>query len=98
MSRKSVLDDPRKIPPPDIADVAAIKAVANGTASADQQVRFFAFLVNTVCGYGEEQSYFGEDSASRTQYALGRRRVATYLHTYVAADMRRFKDAPREQG
>lgn len=81
--------DPRAIPPADITEVAAIKAVQAGTATEDQQKRFFKFLVTHVCGYTQEHFYPGQEDA--TAFSLGKRRVATYLISYLDAPIERFR-------
>lgn len=98
MSKKPWLDDPRAIRPPILPVIVAIKAVAEGRATEDQQRRFMAWLVNEACGYGECHAYFGEDASLKTYLSLGRRRVAEILKTYIEAPLERFKDGkPSEQ-
>lgn len=90
--RKTWLTDPRAIKPPTLPDIVAIKSVAQGTATDDQQKRFMAFLINNVCGYHEEVTHFGVDGDRKTDYAAGRRRVATFLKTYIETPIEKFKD------
>lgn len=95
---KPWLTDPRAIPEPTLPQIVAIKAVAQGSASEDQQKRFMAWLVNDACGYGQCQAHFGEDAALKSYLAMGRRRVAEALKTYIETPIERFKDGkPSEQ-
>ncbi len=93
------LADPRLIPEPTVAQIAAIKAVSQGVASEEQQKRFMAWLVIEACGYGECHAYLGEDAALKSYLALGRRRVAEALKTYIETPIERFKTdkSPTEQ-
>lgn len=89
-------------PPADVtvAEVAAVKALASGTATDEQQRRAMKFIVERVCGTYEEVYCPGDDGNRDTAYAAGKRRVGLYLVTLTHADIKRFKDdlAPREQG
>jgi hypothetical protein len=91
--------DPRAIRPAKLPCVVAVKAVAQGTASEDQQKRFMAWLIDEVCGYHDRMAYFGEDAALKTYLALGRRRVAEILKAYLDTPIQKFKEdgAPSEQ-
>jgi hypothetical protein len=83
-----------------VVEVAAIKALFAGMATEHQQKVGMAFIVNNICGYGEEQFCPGEDGRRATDYALGKRRVATALQSILHADISKFKDpdsAPTEQ-
>lgn len=81
------------------AEVAALKALANGTASPDQQKRALDFIIHRVAGTYEEVYCPGEEGNRDTAYALGKRRVGTYIVTLLNADIRRFKadQSPTEQ-
>jgi hypothetical protein len=82
-----------------LPSIVALKAVAQGTATDDQQIRFIAWLLDEVCGYHDRMAYFGEDAAFKSYFALGRRRVAEILKMYIQEDIRKFKDdgRPSEQ-
>jgi hypothetical protein len=87
--------------PPDIhlRDVAAMKALQRGDASAEQQRHALKFIVERVCGTYEEQFCPGEDGRRATDYALGKRRVGLQLVSLLAADIKKFRDPdapPRE--
>lgn len=64
----------------DIADAAAIKALAAGTANADQQVRALLWIVETASG-AYDQSYYpgGEDGRRNTDFAEGKRFVGNSI-------------------
>lgn len=83
----------------DVTHVAALKALQAGTATAEQQQRALDFILRDVCGYYDEQFCPGEDGRRSTDYALGKRRVATYLVSLLNADLQRFKtdQRPNEQ-
>lgn len=90
--KKPWLTDPRAIRTPVLPCIVAAKAVAQGTATAEQQKRFMLWLTNEVCGYAENQAFFGTDAALKTYLALGRRRVAEILKTYIETPIEKFKD------
>lgn len=85
----------------ELVHVAAIKALFAGTASDQQQRAAIAFIVNDICGFNDEPFCPGEDGRRSTDYALGKRRVATVLYSILNAPLKNFKDpdaAPTEQG
>lgn len=85
--------DPRKIlRKPTLPEIVATKAIADGTATAEQQQLFFAFLTNVVCGYGQCHAYFGADAALKSYLAQGKQRVAEILKSYIESDIRNFKE------
>lgn len=93
MPQRKPEDDPRKILRlPTLHEVVALKAVAAGNASADQQQLFYAFVVNVVCSYGQCHAYFGVDAQLKSYLAMGKQRVAEILQTYLEADIRKFKE------
>ena len=84
--------DPRAIRTAVLPCIVAAKAVAQGTATEDQQRRFMAWLIDEVCGYHDRMAYFGEDAAFKSYFALGRRRVAELLKMYIETPIQKFKD------
>jgi len=91
--------EPWAPPPTELPDVAAIKALARGDASPEQQRHALKFIVEKVCGAYEEQFCPGEDGRRATDYALGKRRVGLYIVTLLAVDIKRYRDPdapPRE--
>jgi hypothetical protein len=93
---KRKLFEPWAPPIAELPDVVAIKAMADGTATPDQQKRALHFILVSVCGVDDEPYCPGSDRD--TAYALGKRRVATYLRSLIYADIRKFKDGqPSEQ-
>lgn len=88
--KPGILTDPRAIKEPPLACIVAVKAVAQGTADAEQQKRFVAWLVSDVCLYGQGNVYFGEPD--KTYFAAGRHRVAEILKRYIETPIQRFKD------
>lgn len=89
--------DPRAIRPPSLPQIVACKAVAQGTATEDQQKRFMLWLTDDVCGYHDRMAHFGADAAQKTYLALGRRRVAEILRMYIETPIERFKGSKSEQ-
>lgn len=85
-------DDPLAFDPPPLPCVVALKAVAQGTATEDQQRRFMTWLINDACGYGQNCAHFGEDAALRSYLAMGRQRVAQILKTLIETPIQKFKD------
>lgn len=73
-----------------VADVVAIKALSQGVATDEQQKRALHFILVHVCGVDDEPYCPG--SERDTAYALGKRRVGTYLRSLLAADIRKFKE------
>lgn len=92
MPRPKQLFEPWAPPAPDLPDVVALKALSTGTATADQQVRALKFIVERIAGTYEEVYCPGADGDRNTAYALGKRRVGTYLVSLLNADIRKFKD------
>ena len=83
---------------PILPDVVALKAVAAGNATGDQQIRALKFIVEQIAGTYEEVYCPGAGGDRDTAYALGKRRVGTYIVSLLAADIRKFKDGqPSEQ-
>lgn len=100
MSRAKKLFEPWAPPELHLKDVAAIKALAKGEASAEQQQHALKFIVERACGAYEEQFCPGEDGRRATDYALGKRRVGLLLVSILNADITKFRDPaapPREQ-
>lgn len=97
MPRPKKLFEPWAPPLPELPDVVAVKALANGTATEDQQKRALHFIIVHVCCVDDEP--YCPTSDRDTAYALGKRRVGTYLRSLLAADIRRFKEdgMPSEQ-
>ncbi len=82
-----------------IAEVAAVKALASGTATEDQQRRALHFILVGVCKLDDEPYLPGADGERDTAYRLGMRRVGTFIRGLIAADIKKFKTdaAPTEQ-
>ena len=97
--KKAKLFEPWAPPLAEVADVAAIKALANGKATEDQQKRALHFILVEVCKVDDEPYCPGENGNRDTAYALGKRRVATYVRSLIHADIRKFKSdgQPSEQ-
>lgn len=53
-------------------DVVAMKALASGTATPDQQTRALKWIVETAAGLYEEHYFSGEGGDRNTAYDLGK--------------------------
>ena len=95
MPQPKKLFEPWAPPRADLPDVVAIKALALGTATEDQQKRALHFILVHVCQVDDEP--YCPASDRDTAYALGKRRVGTYLRSLLAADIRKFKDGQPSQ-
>lgn len=86
-------------PKPALPDVVALKALGQGNATPDQQIRALKFIVEQIAGTYEEIYCPGAGGDRDTAYALGKRRVGTYIVSLLAADIRKFKKdgQPSEQ-
>lgn len=89
--KKAALFQPWAPPIASVIDVAAIKALASGAATEDQQKRALHFILVDVCKVDDEPYCPGEDGNRDTAYALGKRRVGTYIRSLIFADIRKFK-------
>lgn len=97
---KPKLFEPWAPPAHDIVDVAAIKALFAGTATADQQRHAMHFILVNLCGVDDEPFCPTEDGRRSTDYALGKRRVALFLRSLLYADIQNYRSpgaAPSEQ-
>jgi hypothetical protein len=86
---KERLFQPWAPPAAELPDVVAIKALSQGNATEEQQMRALHFILVHVCGVDDEP--YCPTSDRDTAYALGKRRVGTYLRSLLAADIRKFK-------
>ncbi len=73
-------DRPWQIPRIEDADIFAIQAVANGTASDAQQQRAYRYVVRTLCET-DRMTFWpgGEDGKRATDFAEGKRWVGLQL-------------------
>ena len=92
MKKPVTLIDPRAMPSPDLPDVVALKALALGTATPDQQTRALKFIVEKAAGTYEETFFPGPGGDRDSAYAQGKRRVGLFIVSLVNADIRRFKE------
>lgn len=94
------LFEPWSPPELELPEVAALQAVAKGTASPDQQQRAMRVIVEKIgCAY-EETFCPGVDGARNSDFFQGRRRAGTMLRSFINAPLKNFKDpdaAPTEQ-
>ncbi len=74
-----------------IVEIAAVQAVAAGTATAQQQQDAMRFILLGVCRVDDEPYCPGEDGRRDTDFALGMRRVGTFIRSLIHADKAKFK-------
>lgn len=82
----------------EIADVAAMQAVAYGRASEEQQKRAYAYIVHVLCGT-YDVSFRPGDSSRETDFAEGKRFVG--IQCAKLADpklLELLRKTPKEQG
>lgn len=71
-----------------LADAAAVKGVATGTASAEQQRRCIQWIINTLCGtYDMSYRPGGDDGRRDSDFAEGARSVGNQLVKLVNIDL-----------
>lgn len=80
----------------EIADAAAIQAVAHGRASEDQQRRAFHFIVHAICGNYDLP--YRPASARDTDFALGKMFVGQQLVKFVNLNLAVLRGKDTEQG
>jgi hypothetical protein len=80
-----------------LADVMAVKALAMGTASADQQRRAISYIIEKLCGtYDMSYRPGGDDGRRDTDFAEGQRFVGNQIVKFVnmnVADLQRMESA-----
>ncbi len=84
-----------------IGDVAAIKNIAAGTATPEQQRHGMQWIINTLCGtYDQPFRPGGEDGRRDTDLACGMMLVGQQLVKIInVVDLTKLaKGEPREQG
>lgn len=99
-TRAPKLFEPWAPPKLNLVDVAALKAVALGNATPEQQRHTMQVIVNQVCQRYEMPYCPGADGERDTNFALGRMCAGTILTSFINADLKKFKDpdaAPTEQ-
>lgn len=91
--------DPLATPILDVSEVAALQAVAAGSATADQQQRAMRVIVEKICLRYEMPYVPGADGERDTCLGLGRMRAGTIITSFLNADIKRFKkdQNPTEQ-
>lgn len=80
-SRQNVLENGPWLPAPyELADVSAIQALVAGTASAEQQRRAMAWIINVAAGtYDMAYRPGTEDGRRDTDFALGKAYVGQQI-------------------
>lgn len=87
---------PWSVPHAEMADVAALRSLAAGTASEDQQKRAFAFIVNGIAGTYERT--FHPEDARATDFSEGKRHVGRMMVGFSKEDPEKFKQQEPKNG
>lgn len=82
---------PWAVAQPPVPDVAAIKAVARGTATEDQQRRAITCIVEQLAGTYDMT--FHPDNPRATDFAEGKRSVGRQIVGFLNIDMESYKQA-----
>lgn len=72
-----------------VLDLIAIKALYKGEATPDQQVRFWNWLVEDVCGIADSTQ---RDSSWETAFQNGKREVALIFRKAVNMDVVAYRE------
>ena len=76
------------------ADISAIKALSNGTANPEQQVRALKWIVEDAAMYYDlSYSPGGEDGRRDTDFAEGRRYVGGQIVKLTKLDLSKLKES-----
>lgn len=86
--------------PYDIGVAAAIKGMAAGTATTEQQQHGMRWIISTLCGTYDQSYRPGEEGRRDTDFAEGARNVGLQLVRLVNIDLSKItvNGEPREQG
>ncbi len=93
MAKPEKVDHPGILDPESygVVEVAAIKALAVGTATEQQQIAALHFILVGVCRVDDEPYVPGVNGERDTAYRLGMRRVGTFVRSLIHADIKKFK-------
>jgi hypothetical protein len=82
----------------EIADAQAVQALARGQASADQQTRVLALLINGICGtYDLSYRPGGNKGRRNTDFAEGKRSVGLQLVKLTAVNIGELERQERDK-
>lgn len=81
----------------EIADIAAIQALMNGTANADQQRRALKWIVESAAGYYDLSYRPGEGGRRDTDFAEGKRFVGAQIVKLSKLSIAKLKGVAGEQ-
>lgn len=91
--------EPWKPPAYEIADAAALQAVALGRASEEQQRRAYRYIVEAIAGtYDQSYRPTGVNSYSDTVFAEGRRFVGLQMVKFAKLNLDKLRGKVTEQG
>lgn len=97
---KRELFQPWKPPHLELPEVAALQAVAKGTATEHQQRLAMVVIVEKICMRYDDPYCPGQNGDRDTALALGRMRAGSMLTSFLNTPLGRFKDPdakPTEQ-
>lgn len=91
-TRAALLESAPWLPPPyELADVDAMKALAAGTATKNQQVRALAWILGPAAGRLDMSYRPGEDGRRDTDFAEGRRFVGNQVVKLINTDLSKLR-------
>jgi hypothetical protein len=79
-------------PPSEKADIAAIKALATGTANSEQQIRAVKWIVEVGAMYYDLSYSPGDEGRRDTDFAEGRRFVGAQIVKMTKIDLSKIKE------
>jgi hypothetical protein len=88
--------EPWKPPRWEVADAAAIQAVALGRASQDQQRRAMTFIIHNLCGTYDVS--YRPGSSEDTIFAEGKRFVGLECVKFINLNLSKLRNKPAEEG
>lgn len=81
-----------------MAEASAIKNVAAGTATAEQQRHAMKWIIGVLCATYDQSFRPGDEGRRDTDFAEGMRCVGNQLVKLVNIDLSKLTDGEREQG
>ena len=75
------------------ADIVAVKALSNGTANSEMQIRAINWIVNQACAYYDLSYRPGEGGRRDTDFAEGRRFVGAQIVKLTKLDLSKLKQS-----
>lgn len=90
-AKKASPFDPHVGPVLDVADVAALQAVAKGTGTPEQQQRAMRLVIEDFARAYQDTFVPGSNGERDSAFLAGRRKVGTLLISYINAPIKNFR-------